>query len=79
MVSDLRTEVTGAVVEARATWMGGERSWRWGGDLPADSCERVGMLSLEVPDAPGPLSIQLSCRHGEDEVDNRYDTRIAVF
>ncbi len=79
VVSDLRTEVTGAVVEARVTWAGGERSWRWGGDLPADSCERVGMLSLEVPDAPGPLSIQLSCRHGEDEADNRYDTRIAVF
>ena len=76
VVSDLRAPIEGAVVEARATWTGGSRAWSWGGDLPADSCEHVGSLSMPVPAAPGPLTIELTCHYGDEHTDNRYDSRI---
>jgi beta-mannosidase len=77
VVSDLRTPVDAAAVEARASWTGGERTWRWGGDLPPDCCEHVGTLTMPVPAAPGPLTIELTCRYGDQHSDNRYDSRIA--
>jgi beta-mannosidase len=79
VVSDLRSAVPGAVVEATASWLGGQRSWRWTGDLPADSCERVGTVELTVPDVPGPLVIELTCHHAEDRAHNRYDAVIAGY
>jgi beta-mannosidase len=79
VVSDLRTPIEGAEVAASATWMGGRRSWRWTGDLPADACERVGTIALEVPDAPGALVIELTCEAGDVRTDNRYDATIAGY
>lgn len=60
VVSDLRTAIDGAVVEATVWWTGGEHTWRWGGDIPADGCVRVGTIDLVVPDVPGPLTIDLA-------------------
>ncbi len=76
VVSDLRVPVPGAEVVAQATWATGARTWRWGGDLPADGCERVGTVDLRVPDAPGTLVLELTCQAGEHQADNRYDTTI---
>ena len=59
VVSDLRVPLTGVEVRARLTWTGGEQRWRFGGDLGADCCERVGTLAVEVPDAPGPMELVL--------------------
>jgi hypothetical protein len=59
VVSDLREPIEGAVVDATVRWADGSRTWRWGGDVPADGCVRVGTITLVVPDAPGPLSIEL--------------------
>jgi beta-mannosidase len=59
VVSDLRApldEVTATVV---ARWPGGEHTWRAGGDVGADTCVRVTTIQLVVPDAPGPLSLDL--------------------
>jgi beta-mannosidase len=77
VVSDLRVPLEGAVVDARVSWPGGDRSWHWTGDLPADSCERVGTVALRVPDAPGTLAVELRCRYGDEVVDNRYDASIS--
>jgi beta-mannosidase len=68
VVSDLRTAVADAEVTATATWSGGCHVWRWSGDIPPDGCVRVGTITLVVPDAPGPLTIDLAM----GEVTNRY-------
>jgi beta-mannosidase len=60
VVSDLRSAIDGVVVEANVTWADGSHTWRWGGDVPADDCVRVGTITLVVPDAPGPLTITVS-------------------
>jgi beta-mannosidase len=74
VVSDLRVPIAGAEVTARATWPGGEREWRWGGDVPADACVRVGIVDLTTPDATGPLIVELECRHAGGVVTNRYES-----
>lgn len=59
VVSDLREPVEGLVAEVRATWAGGHHIWRFTGDIPADECVRVGTIQMVVPDAPGPLELDL--------------------
>ncbi len=76
VVSDLRRRLSDAEVEARLAWPGGERSWRWGGDIPADACVRVGRVVARAPEGPGPLTLELSCRYGDEAADNRYDAAI---
>jgi beta-mannosidase len=73
VVSDLRRPLEGAVVEATVRWSGGEHTWRWGGDVPADDCVRVGTITLVVPDVPGPLTIDLRC----GEIVNSYTSSIS--
>jgi beta-mannosidase len=76
VVSDLRHAIEAAEVTARLAWEGGERTWRWQGDVPADASQRVGTLQIVVPDAPGALTLELDCRHAEGRSDNRYDATI---
>jgi hypothetical protein len=76
VVNDLRTPLDGAVT-ARMTWRGGEHAWRWGGDVAADSCTRVGMARFVVPDAPGPLEFDLDLDYPDGAASNRYTTTIA--
>ncbi|MCU1462226.1 MAG: putative glycosidase [Acidimicrobiales bacterium] len=77
VVSDLRTPIRGAEVTAALGWPGDEQRWRWGGDIPADGCERVGTLQAVVPDAPGELTLSLDLSAGEMTAINRYVSRIA--
>jgi beta-mannosidase len=76
VVSDLRTQLADAEVTAHLRWTGGSRTWRWQGDIPADGCQRVGTVQIVVPDATGPLALDLSCAHGDDQADNRYEATI---
>jgi beta-mannosidase len=62
VVSDLRTPMQDVEAVAHLTWSGGEQRWRFGGDVDADTCQRVGTLAIEVPDAPGPLKLTLELR-----------------
>ena len=79
IVSDLRAVVEDAKITARLFWDdGGTRTWRWHGDIPADGCQRVGTVSIEVPDAPGPFVLVVSCRWHGQESDNRYETTITA-
>ncbi|MDQ3462369.1 MAG: hypothetical protein M3471_04960, partial [Actinomycetota bacterium] len=59
LVSDLRAAVDDVVVDATVSWTGGEQHWRFGGDVAPDTVVRVGTLPIEVPDAPGPLGLEL--------------------
>jgi len=76
VISDLRTQVDDAEISAQLGWVGGSRSWQWSGDIPADSCQRVGTMPIVVPDAPGPVTLELTCRHGSERCDNRYESTI---
>ncbi|HWH35317.1 MAG TPA: hypothetical protein VNT56_08370 [Acidimicrobiales bacterium] len=78
VVSDLRHPIEGAVVEARLSWTGGKRRWRWGGDVAADSCLKVNTLSIVVPEAPGPLDLDLRLVGAPAEATNHYDTEIVA-
>jgi hypothetical protein len=59
VVSDRRDPMLGCSIEATLAWQGGEERWRWGGDIPADACVRVGTAPIVVPVAPGPLTFTL--------------------
>jgi beta-mannosidase len=76
VVSDLRVPLGDAEVTAHLEWTGGSRTWRWRGDLPADACQRVGTVQIVVPEAPGPLALDLHCRHDGERVGNRYEATI---
>ena len=77
VVSDLRAQLDDAVVTAHLQWNGGDRTWRWRGDIPADACQRVGTVQIVVPEVAGPLVLDLDCRYGDERTDNRYEATIS--
>jgi beta-mannosidase len=77
VVSDRRSAIDGATVSAVLSWPAGDQGWRWRGDIPADACVRIGTIQLVVPDAPGPLVLDLDLVAGDDAVTNRYESVIA--
>lgn len=76
VISDLRTPIDGAVVTARVSWAGDGHTWRFTGDVPADSCVRVGTLRLVVPAAPGPFELDLELEAADVAATNRYRSQI---
>ena len=76
VVSDRRIDLSGRVdVELR--WASGAHRWSFAGEVPADSCVRVGTVQFEVPAADGLLTLALSGPVGDDELDNEYAAPIA--
>ena len=61
-VSDLRAPLVGAEARAVLRWPGGEKSWRFEGEIPADSCARIGRIHHTLPHATsaGDLSLHLT-------------------
>jgi beta-mannosidase len=78
VVNDRREAMIGAVVAAELTWPGGSHAWRWEGDVPADECARVGTVQAVVPEALGPLTLDLSLTHERASATNRYESRITA-
>jgi beta-mannosidase len=76
VVSDRREALVGCAITAVLRWDGGEETWRWGGDVPADDCVRVGTAPIVVPDALGPLTFSLTL-DGPVHTSNSYETTIA--
>ena len=76
VVSDRRIDLTGTV-EAELRWDGGAQRWSFDGEVPADSCVRVGTLQVEVPDTAGELVLELWGRVGEDEIARRDSTTVS--
>ena len=80
-VSDLREELAGIRVTARARWETptetGEtwtRETTWEGDLGADECARIGRFSFTAPSGHGPLVVDLELVSEQLLVTNRYRT-----
>jgi beta-mannosidase len=75
VVSDRRVPLLNAKVTADLRWFGGNETWTWGGDMPADSCVRVGTVQAIVPDAAGPLTLELKLTFDTDsETDTDTDS-----
>lgn len=71
VVSDLRHFVDGAIVHAQLTWPTGHAGWTFTGDIPADSCVKVGQLRWRAPfDCHGPVSLELTLTAGDVVVHN---------
>ena len=77
VVSDLRRQLLETDCTATLRWQGGEHRWHWRGDVPADSCVRVGTMQFVVPAADGEMWIDLVVEHGDVVVTNRYATTIS--
>ena len=76
VVSDVRRLLEETVCTVRLSWPGGSHAWRWGGDVPPDSCVRVGTIQFVVADAPGELWLDLVVEHGDEVATNRYVSTI---
>lgn len=71
VVSDLRIAVEDALVTARLAWPGGTMQWRFAGEVPADSCVRIGRLIWKVPaGVGGDLTLDLELAAGDHRVTN---------
>lgn len=77
VVSDRRDEVASVRTTATVNFPDGSvHRQAWVGDLPADSCVRVGTIRVPSPDAIGPITIDLSASgHGID-ITNQYVAQI---
>lgn len=75
VVSDRRLDLSGRI-DVELAWDGGSHRWAFEGEVPADSCVRVGTVQFEVPDAPGSLTLGLSGKVGDDDVANADATTI---
>jgi hypothetical protein len=78
VVSDLRTALVGATVQAQLSWPGGEHRWRWQGEVGADDCVRVGTIQLVVPEATGTLALDLRFEAERVKATNHYETVITL-
>jgi beta-mannosidase len=76
VVSDRRDPLPGCTVTARLAWDGGQHEWRFVGDVGADTCVRVGTLQAVVPDATGPLTLELVL-DGPVKATNAYESRVS--
>jgi len=79
VVSDLRHPLEGVRVMAVLEWSVGSHTWGWGGDVPADSCVRVGTVTLPVPDSTGPLRLTLTLTGDRATAANEYHSEIVAL
>jgi beta-mannosidase len=77
-VSDLRVPLSEAVARARLRWPGGQKDWRFSGDVPADSCVRIGRISHALPSlaAAGNINLDLTLNWAGGQTANSYVSRI---
>jgi beta-mannosidase len=78
LINDRREEIDFAVVDAVATWAGGEQRWRFGGPVPSDDVVKVGQIDLIVPDTLGELAFELTMTAGDITSHNRYTTAVTL-
>ncbi|HYN32779.1 MAG TPA: hypothetical protein VES40_09145 [Ilumatobacteraceae bacterium] len=81
LISDVRTPIDFAVVDAVAHWSSGEQSsgeqrWRFGGAVAADDVVKVGRIRFDVPDTKGLLTFDLTITAGDITGTNHYATTV---
>ena len=78
VVSDLRTLLEGVHCSGTLRWPGGSHEWSWTGDVPPDSCVRVGIARFVVPEVAGELWFDLTLDHPEAAATNRYAASVVT-
>jgi len=76
VVSDLRRLLEHVQCSATLRWPGGSHQWTWVGDVPPDSCVRVGTVQFVVPDVAGGLWLDLTLEHADTAATNRYTATV---
>jgi len=80
VINDLRDRVDDATITVDATCDGlALGRWAFGGSVEADECQRVGRVTLEVPDAAAVLAIDVAVSRGDttaDAIVNRYEVAV---
>ena len=78
VISDLRHDLSDAVIEARLTDADGTDLYtrRWAGTIAADSCQLIGHVDLAAPSRPGPIALGLELQAAGREITNSYPTRV---
>jgi beta-mannosidase len=79
VVNDTRIPIETATVDIVASWSGGERRWRFGGDAAADDVVKVGTIDLEIPIALGALTIDVRLDAEGVHASNHYGTAITAL
>jgi beta-mannosidase len=78
VVSDRRVPLDEVEASVAASWPGGEHTWRWAGDVPADTCVRIAQISFNAPDTEGEMAFALALHHdGQLLTTNRSTTSIS--
>lgn len=77
VVSELRSTLEGARVSARIRTERTDTQRSWVGDVPADSCVRIGEVGIEAPDHSTALTLDLTVSHPTFEPTTvRYETAV---
>jgi beta-mannosidase len=76
VISDLHRPLDQVRCSATLRWPGGNHQWTWVGDVPPDSCVRVGAVQFVVPDVAGDLWLDLILEHEHAAATNRYTATI---
>jgi beta-mannosidase len=77
-VSDLRRPLPDAIARAVLRWPGGSQTWRYSGEVPADSCVRIGRVDCPLPvgSESGPLTLELDLQWDGGHVSNAYLSQV---
>lgn len=73
-ISDLQTPLPDVRVTGRVHGPAWTEQTAWEGEIPADTCQWIGQLTVVVPETPQQLHIDLELVSGELVASNRYST-----
>ena len=78
VINDLRTRIDDATVTVEASFDGSDlKRWSFSGSIDADDCQRVGRITLEVPDDAMTLTVDVTVTHAHtDAIVNRYEIAV---
>ena len=77
VVNDLRRTLSALQVTATLDAGGATSRTAWTGDVPSDSCTRVGTLRAVLPASPGPVRITLALEGDGITAHNAYETEVS--
>lgn len=78
VVNDRRRALTDLRLDAALIDPDGVHRWSFGGEVPADTCVKVGRIVWRVPISWGDVTLDLTLRGPAVDVTNRYLTRLPL-
>jgi beta-mannosidase len=77
VISDRRDALPSVRTIATVTFADGSTHVQaWDGEVPADSCVRVGTITSTIPPVPGPVTVELRATGEGLDVTNQYVSRV---